>query len=428
MQNTLSRHSSHLFPSRPVYINIACNIAGLPHPTFEREPIPFSLAPKHSNAHSLQLAVDTAVELLATAVKPVLVGGVKLRPAECRDGFAALAAALKCPVAIMPNAKGMVDETMERFIGVYWGQVSTPYAAEIIESADVAIFAGPIFNDYTTVGYTLLLKREKTLIIEPDRVVVANRRYFQCIHMADFLAALAKRVTPNEAAWINHQRMYVPAGELVKPAPDAPLVTKVAFQHIQKLVNTTPSALVVETGDSWFNGLKLKLPAGTPYEFQCQYGSIGWSVGATLGAAAAYEGRDRRVVAIIGDGSLQMTVQDISTMMRYNLAPIIFLANNNGLTIEVEIHDGPKINNYNDTQPWDYTRVVQGFKGESDAKLFTARATTETELQAAIAEAVAKPDHLAFIEFVIDRDDCSRELLEWGSRVAAANGRAPDPR
>lgn len=107
---------------------------------------------------------------------------------------------------------------------------------------------------------------------------------------------------------------------------------------------------------------------------------------------------------------------------------IIFLANNNGLTIEVEIHDGPKVNNYNDTQPWDYTRVVQGFKGYSDAKLFTARATTETELQAAIAEAVAKPDHLAFIEFVIDRDDCSRELLEWGSRVAAANGRAPDPR
>ena len=31
----------------------------------------------------------------------------------------------------------------------------------------------------------------------------------------------------------------------------------------------------METGDSWFNGLKLKLPPGTPYEFQMQYGSIG---------------------------------------------------------------------------------------------------------------------------------------------------------
>ena len=93
-----------------------------------------------------------------------------------------------------------------------------------------------------------------------------------------------------------------------------------------------------------------------------------------------------------------------------------------------EIHDGPAENNYNDTQPWNYTAVVEGFKGHSNAKLLTARATTEAELKAAIAAAVAAPDHLAFIEFVIDRDDCSRELLEWGSRVAATNGRAPDPR
>ena len=32
---------------------------------------------------------------------------------------------------------------------------------------------------------------------------------------------------------------------------------------------------------------------------------------------------------------------------------------------------------------------------------------------------------LAFIEVCVDKDDCSRELLEWGSRVAACNGRPP---
>ena len=69
-----------------------------------------------------------------------------------------------------------------------------------------------------------------------------------------------------------------------------------------------------------------------------QYGSIGWSVGATLGAAAAAAGSAapealagkprRRVIASIGDGSFQMTAQDVSTMMRYRLNPIIFLINN----------------------------------------------------------------------------------------------------
>lgn len=40
-------------------------------------------------------------------------------------------------------------------------------------------------------------------------------------------------------------------------------------------------------------------------------------------------------------------------------------------------------------------------------------------------EAASLPDHFVFIEAVIHRDDCSRELLEWGCRLAASNKRAP---
>ena len=40
-------------------------------------------------------------------------------------------------------------ESYERFIGIYWGQVSTPFCAETVEASDAYIFAGPIFNDYT---------------------------------------------------------------------------------------------------------------------------------------------------------------------------------------------------------------------------------------------------------------------------------------
>jgi len=43
----------------------------------------------------------------------------------------------------------------------------------------------------------------------------------------------------------------------------------------------------------------LKLPEGVKYEFQMQYGSIGWSVGAVLGYVLA---QPNRVIAMIGDG------------------------------------------------------------------------------------------------------------------------------
>ena len=47
---------------------------------------------------------------------------------------------------------------------------------------------------------------------------------------------------------------------------------------------------------------------GCRYEFQMQFGSIGWSVGATLGYAQALKGK-KRVLASIGDGSFQVTAQ-----------------------------------------------------------------------------------------------------------------------
>jgi TPP-dependent 2-oxoacid decarboxylase len=45
--------------------------------------------------------------------------------------------------------------------------------------------------------------------------------------------------------------------------------------------------------------------AGTRYEFQCQFGSIGWAVGATLGYSIGL-GPKKRLIASIGDGSFQV--------------------------------------------------------------------------------------------------------------------------
>lgn len=65
------------------------------------------------------------------------------------------------------------------------------------------------------------------------------------------------------------------------------------------------------------------------------WGSIGYSVGAVLGGAlAAKEQGDRRVILFVGDGSLQLTLQEIGTMIRYKLNPYIFVLNNDGYEIE----------------------------------------------------------------------------------------------
>ncbi|PNT39702.1 hypothetical protein POPTR_004G054100v4 [Populus trichocarpa] len=412
--------STALKESKPAYISISCNLSGIPHPTFSREPVPFFLAPKVSNYLGLEAAVEATAEFLNKAVKPVIIGGPKLRVAKAQKAFIELADASGYPIAVMPSGKGLVPEHHPHFIGTYWGAVSTSFCAEIVESADAYVFVGPIFNDYSSVGYSLLIKKEKSIIVQPNRVTIGNGLSLGWVFMADFLSALAKKLKKNSTALENYRRIFVPPGTPLMREKDEPLRVNVLFKHIQNMLGGD-SAVISETGDSWFNCQKLCLPENCGYEFQMQYGSIGWSVGATLGYAQA--ARDKRVIACIGDGSFQVTAQDISTMIRCGQRTIIFLINNGGYTIEVEIHDGP----YNVIKNWDYTGLVNAIHN-GEGKCWTAKVRTEDELTAAIATATGEQkDSLCFIEIFVHKDDTSKELLEWGSRVSAANSRPPNP-
>ena len=69
-------------------------------------------------------------------------------------------------------------------------------------------------------------------------------------------------------------------------AADAQITTRHLFARIQEMLHEH-SSVIAETGDSWFNGMNLELPDGAKFEIQMQYGSIGWSVGATLGTCLA---------------------------------------------------------------------------------------------------------------------------------------------
>ncbi|XP_076942194.1 pyruvate decarboxylase 2-like [Bidens hawaiensis] len=109
-------------------------------------------------------------------------------------------------------------------------------------------------------------------------------------------------------------------------------------------------------------------------------------------------------------------------MIRIEQKSIIFLINNGGYTIEVEIHDGP----YNLIKNWNYTGLIEAFHN-GEGNLWTAKVNCEEELIEAIATATEKEDHLCFIEVIVHKDDTSKELLEWGSRVCSANSRSPNP-
>jgi pyruvate decarboxylase len=124
--------------------------------------------------------------------------------------------------------------------------------------------------------------------------------------------------------------------------------------------------LIAEVGTAQFGMLDAVFPANTLFNTQIFWSSIGFSVPATLGACVAAKELKRpgRVVLIVGDGSLQMTVQEVGSLIRFGFKPIIFVINNNGYSIERAIH-GPD-QQYNDISlQWNYQKMLEFFGGST---------------------------------------------------------------
>ena len=85
----------------------------------------------------------------------------------------------------------------------------------------------------SSVGYSLLCKKEKSILLQPDRVQIGNGQAFGMVLMKDFLEALSKRVKRNTTSFDNYARMYVPSGLPQKQKPNEPLKTVNLFSHIQ---------------------------------------------------------------------------------------------------------------------------------------------------------------------------------------------------
>jgi pyruvate decarboxylase len=400
---------------KPVMLEIACNVA--PLAVASPRPKRFDAAPASDRA-ALADAVAHAAEMLDGAKRPVLVAGSKLRRPGASEGFLALADASGYAVAVAPGGKGMFPETHPGFVGIYWGPVSWPGVASVVESADAYLLAGTILSDYATTGFTAALDPTRMVLAMPEEIRLPGATYAD-VTLADFLAALAAKVRRNDSSLREFRAGQRPDAPTVPPAADARLkIAEVARQVRAALGAET--ALLVETGDSWFHGLETRLPEGCRFEIQFQAGSIGWSVPATLGYELGFK-EPRRVIAMIGDGSFQLTAQEVATMIRHGTRPIIVLVNNHGYIIEDAIHEGP----YNKIKNWDYAGLMAVLTHGEGAGL-GLRAKTAGELAAALQTALGHAGP-CLIEVDIDPTDCSPTLREWGIRVATANGKPPRP-
>lgn len=180
--------------------------------------------------------------------------------------------------------------------------------------------------------------------------------------------------------------------------------------------------VITETGTANFGIWETRFPKDVIAINQVLWGSIGYSVGATQGAAlAAKELGSRRVVLVVGDGSLQLTVQELSTMIRQDLKPILFVINNEGYTIERYIHGFESA--YNDIGSWKHTELLSTF-GADPKKSKSWQVKTKQEVNDLFNDKeFSSAPYIQVVEIFMPKDDAPKALLLTAEASAKNNAK-----
>lgn len=402
---------------RPVYLGLPANLVDLKVPASLLD-TPIDLGLKPNDAEAEDEVVENVLTLIKEAKNPIILADACCSRHDVKDETRKLIDITQFPSFVTPMGKGSIDEQNPRFGGVYVGTLSSPEVKEAVESADLILSVGALLSDFNTGSFSYSYKTKNIVEFHSDYIKIRNAT-FPGVQMKFALQKILSKVAD---AAKGYKPVPVPARTPANAAcaDSTPLKQQWIWNQVGKFLQEG-DVVITETGTSAFGINQSHFPNKTYGISQVLWGSIGFTTGACLGAAFAAEEIDpkKRVILFIGDGSLQLTVQEISTMIRWGLKPYLFVLNNDGYTIERLIH-GEKAQ-YNDIQPWKNLDLLPTF-GAKDYEVHRVATTGEWNKLTEDAE-FNKNSRIRMIEVMLPVMDAPSSLVAQAQLTASINAK-----
>jgi pyruvate decarboxylase len=295
-----------------------------------------------------------------------------------------------------------------------------PPIQDLFAQSDLVLIVGSHFTDYVNVDWKRSCPTQQVIIIAPDHVHVNNQR-FSFVDMKQMLEELCLLVENKGNPHLN--TFHAICRELCPESRFEDLNTELDLQYLSAelrlFTKETVNAILADVGNSWFIAQKLHLHENCQFFAQMQYGSIGWALGASLGVGIwrKHANHQGRLLTVIGDGAIQMSIQELSTIIRLGISVTIVLINNGSYAIEDKLGSG----DWNTLMNWNYSDLIAVF-GESTSNLHCVglKATTRSEFKMAL-QSSTNFEGLCLIECIVDKEDCSPEMDIWTESMIANN-------
>lgn len=313
--------------------------------------------------------IQKAAELINNAKRPYILSGHGVLIAKAEKELRELSENADIPVAVTLHGISSFPTNHPNYAGLL-GMHGNYGSNVLTNKADVIIAIGMRFDDRVTGRLSHYAKQAKIIHIDIDPSEINKNVSVNASLVADaketlqnLLAHIKKQ---KHSAWLNEFKKYqkIEYEKVTKKdfAPNTPKIKMAEVIHALSQKTNGEAVIVSDVGQHQMVAARYSEHTN-PHSFITTggAGTMGFALPAAIGAKVGNS--QKEVIAVIGDGSFQMTIQELATLAQEGVAVKIIVLNNNylGMVRQWQHMFFDKRYSFVDLKNPDFVKVAKGF-------------------------------------------------------------------
>nr|WP_302598260.1 biosynthetic-type acetolactate synthase large subunit [uncultured Cellulosilyticum sp.] len=339
--------------------------------------------------------IKKAIKLLQNSKRPLICAGGGVILSDAKEELTKFINNSNIPVVHTLMGLGSIDTTSPLDFGMI-GSHGFKHSNWALKHADTILFIGARIADRAVANVGILDDKANIIHIDIDpaeigKIAAANIPVVgDAKVILEEMSHLIKMV--DTSSWLEEINAHKEVKEEVHP--EGAVNPKLVVRTLSKLLNDD-AVIVADVGQNQFWTVRNMAVYGDR-RLICSggFGTMGYSLPAAVGASVG--NKDRQVVSILGDGSFQMSLFELGTLVQEGVHPVVILFNNSGLGMVRELQRKVELKEHGvalNCNP-DFTKLVSAYG------IKTKRVSNGIEVEEALREALESKEAY-FLEFIV---------------------------